>query len=1004
MSTPKLISPLLDNFMMGDPISDIGGVRCCPAMHQQTQEKYLVKIISVPASQTKLEALLLTGVYPNAEAAGEYFKQQADEIAAEAQVLKDLSRSSGFEGFEAFQVVPMDDATGYDVYLLYPYRKTLERHCQTEAITHLDASNMALDICAALASCRNQGYIFLNLKPENIYLSAEKNYRIGDLGLLKISSMKYASIPERYFSAYTAPELADAFSEPNETVDTYALGMILYEVYNGGLPFDGDRAPLEEFPAPQYADSELAQIILKACAPDPADRWQTPAQMGQALVSYIQRNGISDAPIVVLPPEPEIIPEEIPAETETVPEEIAAEPEIVPEETPVEEKGEEETVADEIVDEEPVAEEIIPDVISEEEEEEIEAEETAANCDEIVDEDIPATEEDETIAQIIEAVQDAVDEETPEISEVVEPQEEEIPVEEPESAEDEGDFENLSFMDAEEPDVQEDEDDLDSVLSQVEALIADEIEPESEEEEAIPVIIAEDDGEEEIAKPVKKRSKKWIGWVLAAVLLIGLLVGGYFFYTMYYLQPVNDLTVTSTKDSVVINVSSPLDSSELIIVLTDAYSEKITIPLIDGSATINGLQPDMTYTVTVEANSFHKLTGETTATFSTQKQTEIMNLTVVTGNEAGTAELTFQVNGPDSESWTAVFQSENEMFVSVPFTGHSVTFTGLTVGTTYDVSIVPEEELFLSSTLETSYTASDVIVAEDLAITNFANSKLTITWTAPEGTEVESWSVLCSNASGFSQVLNVTATEATFEGIDHNSDYTIQVTAANQSVSAQTVIAAGAPTVTDLTASATANAIQVSWSSPEGNWKVRYELVGSDLVNEVPCTGKSVTIYAVVPGETYQITLLTTDGKAAAHPITTVTVPNAVDFTGYTVSRTNMQFSMCKTPAKANWSRTDLQNSDYTTTFTSGQKASFLIRLNKTYNTSPDTITSLFVIRDSEGKVVHTCSSASSWTNMWYKGYCELDIPSLPHAAGNYSITVYFNGNFAYNGSFTING
>jgi hypothetical protein len=117
-----------------------------------------------------------------------------------------------------------------------------------------------------------------------------------------------------------------------------------------------------------------------------------------------------------------------------------------------------------------------------------------------------------------------------------------------------------------------------------------------------------------------------------------------------------------------------------------------------------------------------------------------------------------------------------------------------------------------------------------------------------------------------------------------------------------------------------------------------------------------------------------------------------------------MQFSMCKTPAKANWSRSDLQDSDYTTTFAIGQKASFLIRLNKTYNTSPDTITALFVIRDANGKVVHTCSSASTWTNMWYKGYCELDIPSLPEVAGNYQITVYFNGSFVYSGNFNITG
>ena len=69
MSEPKLISPMLDNFEIGGPISDHDGVRCCPAMRKNSDEKYIVKIISVPASQTKLDALLLTGAYPDKEAA-----------------------------------------------------------------------------------------------------------------------------------------------------------------------------------------------------------------------------------------------------------------------------------------------------------------------------------------------------------------------------------------------------------------------------------------------------------------------------------------------------------------------------------------------------------------------------------------------------------------------------------------------------------------------------------------------------------------------------------------------------------------------------------------------------------------------------------------------------------------------------------------------------------------------------------------------------------------------
>ena len=92
MSEPKLISPLLDGFVMGNPISDHDGVRCCPAMKENSDNKYIVKIISIPASQVQLDALLLTGAYKDPADAMDYFKAVADGVEAEAQLLKKLSK------------------------------------------------------------------------------------------------------------------------------------------------------------------------------------------------------------------------------------------------------------------------------------------------------------------------------------------------------------------------------------------------------------------------------------------------------------------------------------------------------------------------------------------------------------------------------------------------------------------------------------------------------------------------------------------------------------------------------------------------------------------------------------------------------------------------------------------------------------------------------------------------------------------------------------------------
>ena len=71
LSEPKLISPLLDGFQMGDAISDRHGARCHPAMPQESDEKYIVKIISIPANQTKVQGLLLAGAFSDEASAGD---------------------------------------------------------------------------------------------------------------------------------------------------------------------------------------------------------------------------------------------------------------------------------------------------------------------------------------------------------------------------------------------------------------------------------------------------------------------------------------------------------------------------------------------------------------------------------------------------------------------------------------------------------------------------------------------------------------------------------------------------------------------------------------------------------------------------------------------------------------------------------------------------------------------------------------------------------------------
>lgn len=1043
MSELKLISPMLDNFGMGAPISVHYGVCCCPAMEQTTEDKYIVKIISIPASQRQLDALLLSGAYGNAAEAKEYFRGLSADVIEEAQILQKLSEIEGFLPYQKWQVVEMEDATGFDVYLLGSYKRSLERHLRRNAMTHLAAVNLGLDLCAALAACRRSGYLYVDLKPENVFITEDQEYRIGDLGFIRLSSLRYASLPDKYRSRYTAPEVSDAFSALNATLDTYALGLMLYQAYNDGkLPFSDDAAPAAEFPAPEYADEEMAQIILKACAPNPEDRWQDPIQMGQALVAYMQRNGANDVPIVPIgEPDAEAVPE----------------------------------IADDMDSSDSGAYIADADVISNENvpsDSESETEEIAAPPVDVVDADsgiieAPADEDAVIYAEVCpEELADAEDVQTPaEEQAVCEPQMENT---EPTEAaeEDEEEFENLSFLDYlnqdtvvpgfEETELSYDtlSQDVSDMLSQADTLAAltvpepvvapEPIEvpipepivlekeypdqkdiPEEDAESAAeaiqPVNKADEPGDPEAEdleetpylpnSANKKRKRRWVPALIVALLLLALAFGSYFFYANYYIQTVDAIRLEGSEDTLTVYLTTEADEQLLSVFCSDIYGNRFEMPVQNGCAVFTGLNPNTYYYVEVAIEGFHGLRGETAKTYSTPAQTEIVQLHAITGGTDGSVILSFTVNGPDSQQWKALYWTDGGAPQEVTFSNHVVTITGLIPGTEYTFRIEPMDDLFVTGKTEIIYRAASLIYAEDLKISGCLGSELTATWNAPAGVQVSSWSVRCYNSNGYNQTMTVTGTTAAFTGIDHTQSYTVEVTAEGMSISQQVHFAANTLTVNNFnTDFSDPTRLTITWDScspiSSDGWVLLYTADGSDTPVAVSASNNAAVISPIVPGATYEITLQAANGAAVLGGSFTCKAPAAKVFScsyqGFAITGSSMIFHMCKTPAKANWDRGDLAASDYTTKFTSGEKASFLVQMTKAYGTSNDPIETLFVIRDANGKLIFTGTSTKTWTQMWYKNYCELDIPAIPTAVGNYTVTVYFNGGLAAQVDFSI--
>ena len=329
----KLVSPLLSNMEVVSCISARGAVSVYLVKSTKTAQTYILKHISVPESQKQVDALLFTGAASSTEDAQKYYEQVVTDYREELETLEQLAASPNLDCFRSYQIEPKEDGVGFDIYLLAEHRTTLSEYLADNAITHLCAVNLAMDLCSALVDLRAAGLVHRDVKPGNIYLNSQGHFVLGDLGIAKIEELKYCSMPENMLSSYSAPEVFSLVGSIEPTTDIYSVGLILYRIYNGNhAPFEDERTSAKaadklritgkDLPAPMYADYEMAEIIHKACAFKPEDRYQDPNEMKQALVEYMKRNQ-SDDTLIVPPISGEIEPVDPNAEDEVEPVQFA---------------------------------------------------------------------------------------------------------------------------------------------------------------------------------------------------------------------------------------------------------------------------------------------------------------------------------------------------------------------------------------------------------------------------------------------------------------------------------------------------------------------------------------------------------------------------------------------------------------------------------------------------------------------------------------------------------
>ncbi|HTR04393.1 MAG TPA: protein kinase [Thermoanaerobaculia bacterium] len=154
---------------------------------------------------------------------------------------------------------------------------------------------IAKQLCAGLAAAHEVGVIHRDIKPQNIIIEAAGGLKIMDFGIARLKEERGMTAEGTVVGTpdYMSPEQARGIALDFRS-DIYSTGVVLYEVFTGTLPFEGDT-PLavvlkhiqENPPSPQArnprVDPKISQIVLKCMQKDPKDRFQSVNDLYEAL-------------------------------------------------------------------------------------------------------------------------------------------------------------------------------------------------------------------------------------------------------------------------------------------------------------------------------------------------------------------------------------------------------------------------------------------------------------------------------------------------------------------------------------------------------------------------------------------------------------------------------------------------------------------------------------------------------------------------------------------------
>ncbi len=168
--------------------------------------------------------------------------------------------------------------------------------------------DVVIQLCEALGAAHDRGIVHRDLKPDNVHLVEQgdrKDFvKVLDFGIAKVGGAADKKLTQagQVFGTphYMSPEQCGG-REVDHRTDIYALGVMLYEMTCGVVPFDADNLmgvltkhvyenpiPPREFPPPVHVSPGLEAVILKSLAKQPEQRYQSMADFQADLTAVLE--------------------------------------------------------------------------------------------------------------------------------------------------------------------------------------------------------------------------------------------------------------------------------------------------------------------------------------------------------------------------------------------------------------------------------------------------------------------------------------------------------------------------------------------------------------------------------------------------------------------------------------------------------------------------------------------------------------------------------------------